>query len=84
MPSGSVGPAAKPGKRCLDLRSQEMHGGKARLAFDQARPTCDCRVRNRPGFGVVDVMHVFAGLALDQASVRLCALHCWRLIHYRQ
>ena len=32
---------------------------KARLDFDQASPTCDCHVWNRPGFGAVDVMHVF-------------------------
>ena len=42
-------------------------GKKARLTFDQTRSTCDCHVWNRPGFGVVDVMHVFNATVLGQA-----------------
>lgn len=37
-------------ERRLDLRSQEGHGEKGRLPFDQASPTCIFHEWNRPGF----------------------------------
>lgn len=74
MPSGASITGDQLDERCLDLGSQVVHGGKARLAFDQTRPTCDYHLWNRPDFGVVDVMHVFRATALGQASVGLFEL----------